>query len=192
MSDSQQLEIRDRIRELRRVKASQLLPHPQNWRIHPERQRRAMQSVLREIGYADALLARELADGSLELIDGHLRAETTPNQLVPVLILDVDEREARAILATHDPLANLAEVDAAELDRLVKQLDFSDPDIAGLLESVTGAQPAADFEQQQAADQSDQLVEKYQLLITCADETQQCTLLARFTDEGLSCRALIS
>ena len=54
----------------------QLRPHPRNWRTHPAAQQDALRGVLAEIGYADALLARELADGSLQLIDGHLRAET--------------------------------------------------------------------------------------------------------------------
>ena len=42
------------------------------------------------------------------LIDGHLRAETTPDAVVPVLVLDVDEAEADKILLTHDPLAAMA------------------------------------------------------------------------------------
>ncbi len=67
------MRIRDRIRELRRVRASELRPNPRNWRTHPQTQRDALCGVLAEIGYADALLARELTDGSLELIDGHLR-----------------------------------------------------------------------------------------------------------------------
>ena len=45
------------------------------------------------------------------LIDGHLRAETTPDQLVPVLVLDVDENESHKLLATLDPLAAMAETD---------------------------------------------------------------------------------
>ena len=80
------MQIRDRIKEFRRVKASQLRPHPKNWRTHPPAQQDALRGVLAEIGYAGALLARELPDGSLELIDGHLRAETTPEAEVPVLI----------------------------------------------------------------------------------------------------------
>ena len=38
-----------------------------NWRTHSAAQREALQGVLGEVGYAGALLARELEDGSLEL-----------------------------------------------------------------------------------------------------------------------------
>ena len=63
-----------------------------------------MRAVLARIGYAGAVLARELADGQLMLIDGHLRVATTPDALIPVLVLDVSEQEADEILATYDPL----------------------------------------------------------------------------------------
>ncbi len=36
------MKIRDRIKELRRVKASELLPNPKNWRTHPTEQADAM------------------------------------------------------------------------------------------------------------------------------------------------------
>ena len=39
----------------------------------------------------------------LGLIDGHLRAEATPDQLVPVLVLDVSALEADKLLADPDP-----------------------------------------------------------------------------------------
>jgi hypothetical protein len=64
--------IRDRIRELRRVRARDLVPHPKNWRKHPRAQAAALRGLLTEIGYADALLVRELRDGALMIIDGHL------------------------------------------------------------------------------------------------------------------------
>src|SRR5215471_14031815 len=115
--------IRDRIRELRRVPASQLRPSPKNWRTHPAAQRDALKGLLAELGYCDALLARELADGSLELIDGHLRAETTPDLEVPVLILDVTAEEAHKLLLTLDPLACLAEANAEALTALVASVE---------------------------------------------------------------------
>jgi hypothetical protein len=117
------MEIRDRIRELRRVPASELVPNPKNWRTHPERQRSAMSGVLAEIGYANALVAREDEVGRLILIDGHLRRETTPDSLVPVLVLDVTEKEAEKILATMDPLSKMAEQDTEALAVLLKSLD---------------------------------------------------------------------
>ncbi len=86
------MEIRDRIKELRKVRASELLPNPRNWRKHPEAQSNALRGALSEIGYADALIAYETPNG-LMLIDGHLRAETTPDMEVPVLITDLDEAE---------------------------------------------------------------------------------------------------
>ncbi len=102
------MQIRDRIKGLRRVPAKDLKPHPRNWRTHPKAQREALQGVLAEIGYADALIARETEDGSLELVDGHLRAETTPDMEVPVLVLDVSREEADKLLVSLDPLAALA------------------------------------------------------------------------------------
>jgi hypothetical protein len=112
------VKIRDRIKELRRVKASELLPNPKNWRVHGEDQRNALRAILADIGYADALLARETDEG-LMLIDGHLRAEETPDQEVPVLILDVTEDEAAKMLATLDPLAAMAEADDQKLGELL-------------------------------------------------------------------------
>lgn len=134
--------IRDRVRELRRVRASTLLPDPRNWRRHPAHQQAALAGVLREVGYADALLAREDVDGRLILIDGHLRAGTTPDQEVPVLILDVDEREAGLLLATLDPLAALADTDGAALVALASAAGVQDAQVAQFLDDL--AQPWRD------------------------------------------------
>ena len=71
------MQIRDRIKGLRRLRAGDLKPHPKNWRSHPDSQKNALRGLLAEIGYADTLLTRELSDGGLHFIDGHLRAETT-------------------------------------------------------------------------------------------------------------------
>jgi DNA modification methylase len=117
------LNIRNRVRELRTVKAAELTPNPRNWRTHPKAQQDALRGILAEVGYADALLARELPDGSLMLVDGHLRAETTPEQEVPVLVLDISEAEADKLLLSLDPLAALAETNAVALDALLREVD---------------------------------------------------------------------
>jgi ParB-like chromosome segregation protein Spo0J len=130
------MEIRDRIRELRRVKASNLIPNPKNWRRHPRAQADALRGLLAEVGYADALLARELPDGKLMLIDGHLRAETTPDSEVPVLVLDVSEDEADKILLTLDPLASLAQADSERVQALLESVRTDSDGVAALLETI--------------------------------------------------------
>jgi len=127
------VKLRDRIKKLVRVQASELLPNPKNWRTHPKAQQDALRGILAEVGIADALLARELPDGSLMLIDGHLRAETVAGAKVPVLVLDVDEAEADKILATLDPLAAMAEKDAEQLASLLGNLKEQNDNLAALV-----------------------------------------------------------
>lgn len=130
--------IKDRIKELRRVRASELLPNPRNWRTHPDRQRSVLHGVLTEIGYADALLARELDDGRLQLVDGHLRAETTPDQDVPVLILDLNQDEADKLLTLLDPIAGLAGTNSDLLSELVFQIETENETVRELLNEMVG------------------------------------------------------
>ena len=127
--------IRDRIVDFRRLKASELRPSPHNWRTHPKGQQDALRGLLSEIGYADALLAREV-DGYLELIDGHLRAETTPDQEVPVLVLDLDEAEARKLLLTLDPLATMAEANKDVLGRLLHDIETGNDAVQAMLDGL--------------------------------------------------------
>src|ERR1700758_4548689 len=132
-----QIRIQNRIRELRRVRARDLLPNPKNWRRQPKAQVDALRGLLAEIGYADALIARELPDGRLMLIDGHLRAETTPEQHVPVLVLDGNEAGADMILATLDPLASMATTDKIAARDLVALLEAQTDSVRQLLESIS-------------------------------------------------------
>lgn len=124
--------IRDRIKELRRVKAGELIQNEKNWRKHPKAQREALQGILAEIGYADALIAYETKKG-LKLIDGHLRASATPDTEVPVLVLDVNEAEANKLLASIDPLAAMAETDGKALEKLLGGLKTESEGLASML-----------------------------------------------------------
>ncbi len=139
------LTIRDRVVELRRVKASELIANPKNWRTHPDAQKAAMRGILAEVGYVDALMARELPGGTLQLIDGHLRADVSPDAIVPVLVVDLDEAEAAKVLATFDPLAAMAETNAVALDELLRELDVGD---AALQEMLAGLADDAGLYQQ--------------------------------------------
>jgi hypothetical protein len=130
------MEIRDRIKELRKVKASELLPNPKNWRKHPDGQANALRGMLSEIGYADALIAYETPNG-LMLIDGHLRAETTPDSMVPVLITDLTEDEADKVLVTLDPLSGMAETDKIALAEILNNTQIQQSNLADMLQEMS-------------------------------------------------------
>lgn len=184
------MNIRDRIIELRRVPAGELVPNPRNWRTHSDEQQAALAGVLEEIGYASALLARRLATGRLELIDGHLRAAATPDQLVPVLVLDVSEREADKLLATFDPLAAMAGVDPEKLESLHEAIDFRTPAVQSMLKAVAQTAARKETSADTAAEEVD-IPPAYQVLIECRDEQQQQSVYEELVAAGLDCRLMM-
>jgi len=141
------MKIRNRIKELRNVLASTLKPNPKNWRTHPQAQSEAMRGILAEIGYADSLIARELPDGTLMLIDGHLRAETTPDEMVPVQIVDLTEAEADKLLLSLDPLAAMAESNAAAMKQLCDDAETNNAALQAMWDEMQAnvEQPAVEI-----------------------------------------------
>ena len=120
------IKIKDRIKELRRVPANSLLSHPDNWRVHPENQSNALQGLFDQIGIADAVLAYENDDKELMLIDGHLRTDLLGEEMIAVLITYLNEDEAKLILATHDPITELASQNDETLKRLLDNIEDSE------------------------------------------------------------------
>lgn len=130
------MQMKDRIIALRRVKASELAENPRNWRKHPEAQQSAVRALLGDIGWADALIAREV-DGGLELLDGHLRAGLDPGQTVPVLVVDLNDEEAAKFLLASDPLTQMAEADQKALRELLEHVGAqANPDLDDLLDRI--------------------------------------------------------
>ena len=187
------MQIRDRIKELRRVRARDLVANPKNWRTHPAEQRDALQGVLAEVGYADALLVRDLPNGKLEIIDGHLRAETTPDAVVPVLVLDVSEQEALQILLTHDPLSALAEADHSLIEELLELCSFDSEQVKQMLDQVEldAASAEADIQDDESQDCLEvEIPSLFQVVVQCDDEDQQRNLYEQMRKEGYRCRVL--
>jgi hypothetical protein len=86
---------------------------------------------------------------------------------------------------TEDALTQLKELeDEAGFELLA--LDELEKELAAELGGVDGATSG-----EVAEDQSAELRENFQIVVTCVDEAHQSTLLDRFTEQGLKCRALI-
>ena len=140
--------MQDRVKELRRVPASELRANPKNWRRHPPAQVAALRGTVDQIGFTTPLQVRELLDGSLELIDGHLRLEEFGDETLPVIVVDLTEEEAKVALATHDPLAMMATADQGQLLNLLQSTQFEDRAVNDMLEALANGEPDVmpDFE----------------------------------------------
>lgn len=182
--------MRNRVKELRFVKASQLIPCADNWRLHPKRQRDLMKSVLQTIGYADALIARETEDGALALIDGHLRADVSPDVEVPVLIVDLNAREAKELLLVHDPIGAMAERDDEAVSRLLEDFETTNE----TLERFIGEEFKLAFQEDDAESlrepKSVAIPNLFQIIVECEDEEEQRECFEELTRSGRKCRVV--
>jgi hypothetical protein len=184
--------VRNRIKAHVRVRAGNLVPHELNPRLHPEAQRRALEALYHEVGFARSLLAYELPDGRLKLIDGHLRRDMDPDMVVDVEVLDVDDAEARSLLLSIDPLAQLADHDTATLDRLRGLVHTESDALANLWDAVGRSGEAVCEALSKPRPGSQDIPEQFLVLVECPDESTQTALLERFRKEGLRCKALTS
>jgi len=188
------MKLRDRIKSLRRVKASDLLPNPRNWREHSEAQADAMRGILAEVGYVGAVLARETPDG-LQLIDGHLRAEIDPNGKIPVLILDVTAEEADKILATFDPLAAMAEANEEALAGLLAEIETDSAGLQAMLDGLAednGIDVFQSNQLEQEMNTDSQLGDlEYKIIANCRSEEHQTEVLKLLEEHKIDCKAMI-
>jgi hypothetical protein len=188
------MKIRNRIIGHVTIRAGDLVPHPLQYRLHPDVQRDALTASLREVGFARSLLGYRLADGRIQLIDGHLRRGIDPNMEVTVELLDVSEDEARKLLFTLDPLSALADTDEDVAAELAKLCDTDDETLRRLYDSLAGGPSVEDIVREAGADDAPTpaVKEQYLVLVTCRDEAHQIEILQRFQEEGLPCKALLS
>ena len=132
-----------------------------------------------------------MPDGTLELLDGHLRAETTPEMEVPVLVVDLDDREAAKLLAVHDPLAGMAEANDEALAELLAEVETRarrckscwircSPTPNRWPHGARRPRPPPEVE----------VSECFQVVIECDGEEQQQAVYERMTAEGFKCRLL--
>jgi len=114
-----------------------LIANDSNWRTHTTTQRRALSSVLNEVGLVQSVVVNTTTG---RLVDGHLRVELAKAQgqpTIPVVYVELSEEEERIILATLDPIGAMATADRERLTELLQGID--NPDLGGLLEAVARA-----------------------------------------------------
>lgn len=113
---------RERLIEIRQMKAGDLLDHPLNPKIHPASQKQPLEGLLVEVGKVDILKAyySERNGNALTLWDGHCRRELDIEQVWNVGIYDLTDAEADLLLATFDPIGWEATQSAVKLDEVLR------------------------------------------------------------------------
>jgi hypothetical protein len=182
------MKIRNRIIAHITIRAGDLVPHPLQFRLHPDIQRNALAASLKEVGFARSLLGYRLPDGRIQLIDGHLRRDFDPEMQVTVELVDVTADEARKLLLTIDPLAAYAETDPEMAAELARMVATDDEYLQKLWDSLSDSPTVEEL----LPKTEPGVKEQFLILVTCEDEAQQCEILQRFQQEGLICKALLS
>jgi len=120
-----------------------LLANPQNFRLHPEEQKLALNGSLSEIGWISPVIVNEVTQ---HVIDGHARigeAIARGEPSVPVAYVHLTEEQERIALASYDAITNMAGIDQSVLDELIASVNVSDTYLSDFLASLTSAEPSS-------------------------------------------------
>lgn len=131
----------DRIISTEMVRASDLLAHPDNFRIHNVLQSQLVDQSLSQVGWVRHILVNRPTG---LIVDGHLRlslvmGKSGPDSLVPVDFVELSEDEERAILAVLDESSTLVFIDEEKRLTVLAMLQNSksiDPAVVEFLEGV--------------------------------------------------------
>lgn len=186
---------KNRIVRSGRVDPNTLLEHPDNWRAHPDHQKAAMKGALVEIGWVDSV---KVSERSNRILNGHMRvaiAIKAGQKSVPVDWIDCpDEASEDRILATYDPIGQLAVKDIDSYRLIQRRAGIKDDALRALVEheaeldlagSASGGEGDPDTSPVDVPD-------VWGVVVECQDEQQQAQLLEMLTEEGYTCRALLS
>jgi DNA modification methylase len=127
---------RIRISEHVVMRAGDLLPNVDNWRIHPPAQVDALRAVFAEVGVVSEVLGVRTRRGVM-LLDGHLRADLDADQELPVAILDLTPAEQRKVLGTYDVIGAMAERDDPKFAAILRDAEARTEEFRQVLVAFT-------------------------------------------------------
>ena len=181
--------------ELTRVALADLHFDPENARQHGSRNLETIHGSLQAFGQVENLVVQK---SRMRIIGGNGRVKAMKKNgdtHAHVLLLDIDDMQAKKLGLALNRTAELAEWDKGNLSAVTAALHevgidtsdigFSDKELADICKldiepEDTGPGPDPTFES------------TYAIMVTCRDEEQQTELLETFTLQGLQVKALIS
>lgn len=174
--------------KLKTVKIKDLTPHERNPNRHPAEQITELEGSLDQFDQVKNIVVWQN-----QVIAGNgllMAAKKQGRDAIEVQdVSDWPEEKAIKYMISDNRLSELAIMD----DNLLVDLlaDFDEPlDIPGIDENFLNNIDLSNNELPEKLNED--IGESYQILIECESETQQQSLLQKFLEEKLKCRALIS
>ena len=125
---SQLSAFRDRVKELVRLKPSEIIVNESNWHEHPAEQIDFFRGLLAEVGFAGVCMVFVNENGKFELIDGEMRQSVASDGdfEIPCIVLDVTREEAEKLLAFHDKIGEMGLTNDKKLFELIDRMFLRD------------------------------------------------------------------
>jgi hypothetical protein len=177
----------------------QLLANPKNARRHPQAQQSALADVLDEVGIVQRVIVNQRTG---YVVDGHARIALALRQgqpTIPVLYVDLDEREEALILATLDPISAMATYDAAALDELLRDVNTGSAALQEMLDGLATdaglyglGQDDGEADPLNGVDMSDRYKSQFGVVVVCETEDEQERVYADLQGQGYACRVVVT
>ena len=140
-ASASQGKFRDRNGELIKVRVSDLVEHPKNFRVHSDDQKAVFGQLIDELGWFGAPDVFRNKKGKLQLIDGHMRKEYLIEEfgadaMIEVNVTNLTEDEALVALVTHDAIGAMAGNDTDRVTALLNKLESEDGGVGRILDEL--------------------------------------------------------
>lgn len=164
------------------VNPQSLLANPLNYRIHSLFQQNTLHTILEEVGYVQSVIVNTTTQ---HIVDGHLRVHLalSHQESVPVTYVELTEDEEKRILATFDPISQLAQIDQQKFAELINDVKEFDASISSIIHDDVP------LERVRAQDDYDTLNEKtksYMLVIELSSYDEYTELRNEMIERGLN------
>lgn len=174
-----------REQEYRVLPIRELSPHPDNPRIHDQA---AIDSSMEVNGFYGAVVVRELAPGSYQILAGHGRVESATRkglESVPCIVVVADDVAAVKVMLADNATSDRAGYDRDILDRVLEELgDLTgtgfDVELEELAKFVDEDERTPDPE----PDPEPDFVREYGLVLTFDSESEQEAAYAALVELG--------
>jgi ParB-like chromosome segregation protein Spo0J len=179
---------------------AEIVPDQANARLHDDRNLAAIMGSLRQFGQTTPLVVQA---GTNLLRAGHgrllaaqrLYAEGDQRWAqMAVLLVDWDNATGTAYAIADNRTSELAEWDKAALERQLRDVAVGDEDLQSMFSELAEDLDliVADDDLEEPDGNVGEVPERFQILITCTDETHQRILLDELENRGVECRAVVS